>query len=398
MHRMTDRDHTGSVVDRVSDSETLWPVTWVLAGSVQTPMERRRYLAGLATACLTASVAGCIGSRTETPAAGNGGNGSTDGESGVEPTTADPTETDQTTDEGLSGGPEATVRTYLDAWESRDRAALAAAAHSESPLNPENHDADAELASAPFDGSETRLLETGVSRERVGEVRYVDATFDDETLSAVLDGHVTALVRVELSGGDVDGMAAETDLGVVTEDDQWRVLWRAPASTEESNLAIDAQVVDEVSFGDDSATVSVRDVPGFEQATIETESGETETIQSPESATVGVDPDFDTVIVTATVDGETEEVHRERTPPTDRFVEGIDFDPETEQARVRFDGETDVDAVRIDSVNTFSEASSETPEPLTYLTVGFDPAGDEIAVTLTSDGEEMVVYRERYSD
>lgn len=361
-------------------------------------MERRQFVAGIATAGLTASVGGCLGSVTQQQRDPN-----TESDPDESPTAdgtgAEPTETgtDESTEAGLAGGPEEAVAAYLDAWKAEDREALAKAAHSESPLNPETHADDAALESVSFADYETRLIETGISRERVTDVRYVEAAYDDGTLGDVLGGHIAALVRVEVSGGTDGGIEPETDWVVVTEADNWRVFWRAPATLEESDLAIDAQVVETVSFEDGSARVDFQDVAGFERATVETERNEQTTVDAPDQATVPVDSDGDAVVVTATVDGETAEVHRERYPPDERFVEAVRFDAETAQADVRFGGETDASSVHVDSVNTFSEASSDTLGALTHLTVGFDPQGDEIVVTVTTDGEDTVVHRERHS-
>lgn len=361
-------------------------------------MERRQFVAGIATVGLTASVGGCLGSVTQQQRDPNA-ESDPDESPTADGTRAEPTETgtDESTEAGLAGGPEEAVAAYLDAWKAEDREALAKAAHSESTLNPETHADDASLESASFADYDTRLVETGLARDRVTSVRYVEATYDEGTLDTVLDGQVAALVRVEASGEDSEGLEPETDWVVVTEDDAWRVFWRAPATVEASKLAIDAQVVEAVSFEDGSARVDFQDVAGFEQATVETERNGQTTVDAPDQATVPVDSDGDAVVVTATVDGETAEVHREQYPPDERFVEEVRFDAETAQADVRFGGETDASSVHVDSVNTFSEASSDTLGALTHLAVGFDPQGDEIVVTVTTDGEDTVVHRERYS-
>jgi hypothetical protein len=84
-------------------------------------------------------------------------------------------------------------------------------------------------------------------------------------------------------------------------------------------------------------------------------------------------------------------------------VERIEYNTETNRAKVNFSG---LDGVEAEAITIYSESlgedsrawakESDTLPPLTYLTAPFDPDGDELVVTLTVDGEETVVYRERY--
>jgi hypothetical protein len=90
-----------------------------------------------------------------------------------------------------------------------------------------------------------------------------------------------------------------------------------------------------------------------------------------------------------------------------RVVDRIEFDTETERAKVHLSG---VDSIEAEELVTYSSSlavengvwseDSETLPSVTFVTTAFDPAGDEIVVALRFDEEEgteeVVVHREQY--
>ena len=94
--------------------------------------------------------------------------------------------------------------------------------------------------------------------------------------------------------------------------------------------------------------------------------------------------------------------------PTDtekyQVVESIEYNTETERARVSVSGTGDIEAEKLIAYSTslqtengvWSDESRTLPD-VNYFTTGFDPSGDEIVVALRMyDGEEIVVYRDQY--
>lgn len=86
-----------------------------------------------------------------------------------------------------------------------------------------------------------------------------------------------------------------------------------------------------------------------------------------------------------------------------RIVEDFEFDETEERAVVDFDRspEIEVEEVSIYSSSLETENTGYGSDdvdgfPITRLTTEFDPAGDEIVVTATVDGEVLVVHREEY--
>lgn len=86
-----------------------------------------------------------------------------------------------------------------------------------------------------------------------------------------------------------------------------------------------------------------------------------------------------------------------------QIVDRIEYDTETERAKVYMSGteETDAEEIvvyseRLGEQNRLWSKDSETLPSVNYLTAGFDPSGDELVVTVRVDGEEQVVYRDQY--
>lgn len=367
-------------------------------------MKRRQYVIGMGSLGVTAGVAGCFGGDTDTPGGSGEDNGTDpDGDGGGATDTAEP-DTEETPDESGdqqdpdgAADPAAAISAFMTAVQDGGREEIAATMHPESPLNPANYDDEWE---ANFGQGGYEEFETGEVDDSFAPESLLDGHntgfVDEELIEEVFADEEAALVTVELSGGLEENGTEQTEWVAATADGEWLAFLPGPTDPPESPLAIQAQVVEEISFADDTATVAFLDVPGFEGATVETDSDDSTTVEEPEEASVDVDPDGDAVVVTATVDGDTEEVHREGYPTNERYVDRVEYDDENEWAQVHVTGETDADELLVESANSRGESSTDSPASTNYLGVGFDPAGDELVVTLRTDGEDEVVHRERY--
>ncbi|WP_254522263.1 hypothetical protein [Natrinema caseinilyticum] len=106
--------------------------------------------------------------------------------------------------------------------------------------------------------------------------------------------------------------------------------------------------------------------------------------------------------MTATVDGKTRPVHREQYPPSERVVDEIAFDERPDNAlvdaiaRVEFTGQQTGDRAAVASTVQGDKTSIGPAESVMHLTVGIDPGGDEVVVTLTDDDEREEIHRDRY--
>lgn len=69
----------------------------------------------------------------------------------------------------------------------------------------------------------------------------------------------------------------------------------------------------------------------------------------------------------------------------------FEYRPENDAVRVNFVGDITADRVTIRTVESEYEASTTSVEAITYLTVYVDPAGDEVRVIVTVDGQRGVV-------
>lgn len=107
-------------------------------------------------------------------------------------------------------------------------------------------------------------------------------------------------------------------------------------------------------------------------------------------------------IVTVTRDGEwmvlAQAVDTEApdAPFEGRVVSDVTFDTETDTARVYFDESPSAEQITAKAVNRRSSRSSSTPDVISYFDVRLDPAGDELLVTATVDGETRPIHREQY--
>ncbi|WP_336326052.1 hypothetical protein [Halovenus sp. HT40] len=86
-----------------------------------------------------------------------------------------------------------------------------------------------------------------------------------------------------------------------------------------------------------------------------------------------------------------------------QIVDRIEYDTETERAKVYVSGTKDIEAEevvvyseRLGEQNRLWSQDSETLPSVNYLTAGFDSSGDELVVTVLIDDEEHIVYRDKY--
>ncbi|GAA0668783.1 hypothetical protein ACFQDG_07480 [Natronoarchaeum mannanilyticum] len=374
---------------------------------------RRRYLSGLAIAA-SASLGGCLGDALEDGDSDDGdGSGN---ESGGDERASD----GDADDAAASGSPAETLRQYVaTSAETDDPAEVGAYFHPIHPFHPDNLDDDAEawlLRDDPVSEIETETADRDVTPDAVLSAPVLQAAdVGRDAVVDALDGERTAVVDVTIT--DESGATTEFSAATVTADGEWSILAQAigasdgdSESSDESDepAPFEARVVDEVAFfpDEDRARVHFVDSPAADSVTAAAENAfSSRSSSTPETITyfdLSLDPEGDEVLVTATVDGETRPVHREQYPPSDRAVDEVIFDEQSDNAlfdataRVEFTGEQTGDRIAVESTVRGDEASIEPAGNATHLTVGVDPEGDEVVVTLTEGDETEELHRERY--
>lgn len=124
-------------------------------------------------------------------------------------------------------------------------------------------------------------------------------------------------------------------------------------------------------------------------------------------ATVETDAETETVQFVTISDGDGWLILAQGVPSTEqmavstldiRVVAGVAFEPDADAARVQFVEEPVADSVTVEATSSGETATSNSPGSETYLQVGLNPAGDEVVVRATLDGESRVVHRERYPE
>jgi len=380
---------------------------------------RRRCLSGIAIAA-SATLGGCLGDTVETdPDADDGDEPSdrSDTDSDEQsPDDADDADGSDETD-NVSGTPEQTLRQYVEtSAETDDPAEVGAYFHPVHPFHPDNLDGDA------ADAAEAWLLKDDPVSEIDVETADRDATpevalsapilrassVDRDAVADALDDERTAVLDVTVT--DEDGETTEFSAATVTNDDEWTILAYGIELDEEpaDPAPFEARVVDEVAFfpDEDRARVHFVDEPVADSVTATAETAySSRSSSTPEKITyfdLSLDSEGDEVLVTATVDGETRPVHREQYPPSDRAVDAVTFDEQSDNAlfdavgRVEFTGNQSGDRIAVESTVQGDETSIEPAGNATHLTVGVDPEGDEVVVTLTENDETEELHRERY--
>jgi len=388
---------------------------------------KRRFLSGFALAGLT-SLAGCSDAladneptRTESDT-----ETSTDTKTGTtrppdaetETTTDDrtPTEEQSAAEPDISDTPERTIREYIHAsTEANDSAVVGAYYHPIHPFHPENWKGEKDEAWLLSDGDVSSIeLETtrkDVSPETVLTAPVLQATgTKPKTVAEALDGEQTAIVEAAVTRAN--GVTQEIRYVTVTASNDWTILAQGIESPDDETnpkpAPLEARVVDKVTFDSEEhrARVHFVEYPVADsvtaKATEKVSSRSSDTVQALKYLDVRLDPGGDELIVTATVDGETRTVHRERYPSSHRIVDDVTYeeDPDSElfdaTARVTFTGNQEGERLTVASTVQGDEMTVEPAENATYGVVGINPDGDEIVVTVTADGTTEEVHRERY--
>lgn len=262
---------------------------------------------------------------------------------------------DSTNDDGSDGetepGPVSAIDAYLDAAEAEDTDALLEVVHGSSPLYALYEDPEWEFESGEFDDREnieTEFVTEDGSVADILELKGASFWFDEGELEAEIGDEDIALVRAELAEQE---SADESGIWVlVTEDDEWTVFW----------------VGDEDDTPDDPEAAFEAPIEDADNDVID----EIEWDVDPNEVSDGFDPettDFARVHLTDSPGLEAETVRIEST------IAGAEFELYNDESG-------GVSSTWADS----------------WVTVQFDPNGDQIVVTAIEDGTETIVHREHY--
>jgi hypothetical protein len=345
-------------------------------------------------------------STTEEPAPST-----TDGSATEEPSTDEET-TEASSDPPAADSPEAALRRYVETA-VEDPAASRYYFHPIHPFGPEKLSASqAEELFSDATQPQGFSLETSdpnLSAEAILQQSILrSADLKSSDVAAAIEGEQTALVEGEVT--QADGESESNSVVTVTHDGGWVILAQAfqPSGDTAPPKSFETRVVDEVTFDTDADTARVEfvDDPVADEVTAKADvrysERSSDTPKPIDYLPLQVDPEGDTVIVTATVDGETREVHREQYPPSDRIVDDIEFDDDPERddremvARVLFNDDQEDQGVTVAATISGSEATFDSISGVNYVNVGVNPSGDEVVVSRTADGESTVIHRERY--
>jgi len=368
---------------------------------------RRTYLAGLSLTAV--ALAGCTNS---------GGTKPTETQTTTRTTTTASTQTTtRTTTESESSPaetPAAAIRQYYAAT-GEDPAAARTYFHPIHPFSPEHLTAEkARNLFGNADRPESISIDT--TYRDLSAATILDQSFLGQTdletsdVAAAIDGEQTAVATLHITRSDGDSETTRAVL--VTDDGGWVILAQAfqPTRTIADTGAFETHVVDTLSFDTDANTARVTFVTGpvadrvTATAVERTSSQSTTSPGAIEYFEINVDPAGDTVVVTATHDGETREIRRAQYPPSSALVDDIvyDDDPESDardtSARVLFNDTIDwAGTVTVEATVSGYEATLDSESNgVESVVAGIDPRGDELVVSRTRDGETTVVHRERY--
>lgn len=363
---------------------------------------RRRYIAALSALSATA-IAGCTGSPDSDSDATTE---STPESTTREPTTAEPT-TEEMTSEAVAETPIAPIKAFVSA---DDVETFQAQFHPLHPFHADNLDeADAESFvdnGLDAESLEAHTVDQAASPELVRSATVPGNEVDSDSVTTVLDDAETAVVEATMT--DTDGNTNTARFVTVTHDGEWVILAQGvPTTAEVEASQLDARVVAGVAFEPDLDAARVQFVsdPVADSVTFEstTAGDESSTTRPGEESylEVDLDADGDEVVVSATIDGESRVVHRERYPESDRLVDSIEFDDNPDDsrdaiARVVFNDTDEDGRVRVESTAQRGASEADPVKTLNYLDVGVDPKGDEVVVTYPVGGQTEEVHRERY--
>ncbi len=359
-------------------------------------MNRRRFVTALGAAG-AAALAGCTR-----------GDESADGTTEMATDAGTTTSTADGSESGSNGAPTSVVETFITRTVEGDREGAIALLHPDHPMHPDNVEGDQAFRLDPaverVERVETEVRTRNASAADARSITGVNWVFEDGELASVLEGRDAAVV----SARTVGSTAVEYRSLVVTADGEWRILWQGVETDAASDPpALHPRVVDTVSVTDDGGSADVRFAESAPAGTVtvaSTSAGDevaTDTPADAGSVTVDLDPDGDEIVVTATVDGETRPVYRERTGAM-RIVDEIRVQvPEnannpwgTTARVVTAEFESD-GSLRAESTRAGGENAIDPAGAANYIVVQIHDGGDEVVVTLTEDGETEEVHRER---
>lgn len=369
-------------------------------------ISRRRFVAAVSVAGASAA-AGCTGA--------DGSDDTTTAPTSEEPTTEPTTTSTETTAENPDAKdvvePAETPEDAIKAAFTTDSAEVFQSKfHSLHPFHPRNLDTEkaAKIVENPRDPEDLNV-ERRDREVTVDLVRSATLPAPDIDRSAVADALADADATVVAVTAEAESGTQEILFVTIQQRDGWLILAQdVPPVEEVPNSTLDARVVEGVAFEPDVDAARVQFVaePAADAVTVEaTSSGDTQTADAAGDESylqVDLDPEGDEVLVTATVDGESRVVHRERYPEDDRLVADVEFvdDPEYDArdaiARVTFNDTDADDRVRVASTLQSDETEAEPTGSLEYLVIGVDPAGDEVVVTYPVGGDTEEIHRERY--
>lgn len=351
-------------------------------------LPRRRYLSGLALTSVTV-LAGCSDTADSSPNS-----------------TPTSTNSDSTPSESAA----ATVRAYFQAL-ADDPLAIRDYVHPIHPLHPNNL-SDETATERISVGTSIADVQASVTDESVtpemvlSTPLYKFAEIDRTTVADALDDAQTAVVETTVT--TTTGTKNNYRILTVTVDGEWAILAQQPEATRSPEPALEARVVEKVTFDTETnrARVHFVDSPVADSVTVRSavmqSSQSTDTPGAIEYLDVSLHPDGDEVLVTATLDGKSRPVHREQYPPSKAVVRDVTYDTDRESklydaiARVEFTGEQSGEKLTVTSTVEGYEGTFTPAGDITFVNVGINSGGDEIVVRLTKNGTTSVVHRERY--
>jgi len=314
----------------------------------------------------------------------------------------------------VSGTPEETLRQYVEtSAEADDPAEVGAYFHPLHPFPPDNLDGDTAdawlLRDEPISEIDVETPDRDVTPEVALWAPILQASdVGRDAVADALDGERTAVVDVTVT--DESDETTEFSAATVTNDGEWTILAQGIKADDEPDdpAPFEARIVERFTFDTDADTARVHfiDSPVADSVIAAAENAYSSRSSSTPGAItyfdLSLDPEGDEVVVTATVDGETRPVHREQYPPSERAVNAVTFDEQLDNAlfdataRVEFTDNQSGDRITVESTVQGDETSIEPADSVTHLTVGVDPDGDEVVVTLNDGDETEELHRERY--
>jgi len=296
-------------------------------------MNRRTYVV---TAGSTASalLAGCVSSADTTDETENASNGTDD--TGGASSDDDPDTSDGTDEDTQKSDPIDAVTAYVEAGKDADLEATINAVHEESPLLTflEEGETDFDDGIEDVEIADYETVEKDVSAADVLDLQHAETLFQDEDeLTNTLDEENAVLLEV---WWDPEDSLREDLWVIVTEEDDWKVLWATTQPPAEPAEQLEPEVFDE-----NNAVV----------------------------AEVDWEPD-------------------------------IDMSGEWARVTLTEDPKVEADAVRIESTIAESEfelsGDSQSSWAGSWTNVPLNSSGDQIVVTVITNTGETVIHRVHY--